>query len=184
MNKCLICSSPAKNKYCSAKCYNKSKFGRKRPDLVLRNKTSNPMLNQESLEKMRKSLTGKKQSEETKEKRAAKLRRYYAEHPEAKAQLAKNVWDKYTGKIAGTSWVKVRLKALERDNYKCTLCGEDSYRRLVVHHIDWNGKRRNRSHKDMNNDLSNLQTLCHKCHNGIHRHKSADYQERRDAIAP
>lgn len=52
--------------------------------------------------------------------------------------------------------------ALERDGYKCCKCG--SLERLVVHHIDGNG----RGSKNPNNDLSNLQTLCHTCHQQIH----------------
>lgn len=46
-----------------------------------------------------------------------------------------------------------RIKALERDDFRCTVCG--STRRLEVHHLD-----SNRSH----NALDNLTTLCHSCH--------------------
>jgi hypothetical protein len=152
----------------------------KRPDVSLRNKLNNPMADPNTRKKMRLSLTGKKQSADTKAKRSAALKKYYQDHPEAADKLAKNIWDKYTSKISGTGWRKVRIKALERDGYKCTICGEDSYRRLVVHHIDWRGKGLKAA--DMNNDLDNLQTLCHKCHNGIHRHKSSDYKDRKRAM--
>jgi len=186
--KCLYCKKlfyVEGRKYCNFDCYNKSKIGKKRPDVALRNKTNNPIHNIKSLEKMRKSLTGKKQTKETKLKRANKLREYYKNNPEAKARLAKNVWDKYTSKIAGTGWAKVRLKVLDRDNYTCQNCGEDNRSKLMVHHLDWRGKRRNVPSKEWNNKMSNLQTLCFKCHNGIHRHKAKDYQSRlNDQIAP
>jgi len=49
------------------------------------------------------------------------------------------------------------LKALRRDNYRCTACSRTKY--LVVHHRDANRK---------NDDLNNLITLCQKCHNIVH----------------
>lgn len=59
---------------------------------------------------------------------------------------------------------------LERDNYKCTVCGmtnDDHHRvfsrRITIHHIDGNGKS-----KDVkNNNMDNLQTLCLTCHGKI-----------------
>lgn len=53
-----------------------------------------------------------------------------------------------------------RIKALERDNYKCTICGSDYL--LQVHHKDEMG--RNKPKELRNNDMSNLITLCAKCH--------------------
>lgn len=154
----------------------------KRPDVVLRNKIANPMRDDVAREKMRQSLLGRKQSEDTKLKRALRLREYYATHPEAKAKLAKTVWEKYTSKIAGTSWLKISRTIRERDGYTCQSCGESTRARLLVHHLDWRGKQRGATAKQMNNDPSNLITLCHKCHNSIHRHKSLDYRERREIM--
>jgi hypothetical protein len=56
-----------------------------------------------------------------------------------------------------------RVKALERDNFKCQKCG--STRLICVHHIDGTG----RGSKIHNNDLDNLVTLCRNCHIKIHR---------------
>lgn len=186
--KCLICTNQTKRiraKYCSRECAEKAKFGRKRPDVTERNKADNPVWNKDSLEKMRASLTGKKQSDETRIKRSKSLKKYYRDNPEAKERLRSAVWEKYTSKIAGTGWTKIRLKVLDREGYKCQNCGEDKRTRLLVHHIDWHGKRRGVSSKDWNNSMSNLQTLCYKCHNQIHRHKSADYKVRLEKkIAP
>ncbi len=50
----------------------------------------------------------------------------------------------------------IKLKVLERDEFKCQRCG---YAFLEVHHIDGNRE---------NNDLNNLITLCRKCHFEIH----------------
>lgn len=177
-----MCGLLTKNKsYCSRQCAEKGKFGRKRPDLIIRNKQPR---SDGWRENQRISHTGKKQSEETKVKRSKKLKDYYATHPEAKAKLARNVWDKYTSKIAGTSWRKIRVEALERDSYKCQKCG-NTKKRLIVHHIDWRGKRRNVPTSEWNNAMDNLITVCITCHNRIHRHKSSDYRQRyKEKIAP
>jgi len=44
---------------------------------------------------------------------------------------------------------------------ECSLCGE-SRKRTIIHHKDKNRK---------NNDISNLQAVCNKCHSKIHRGK-------------
>lgn len=50
-----------------------------------------------------------------------------------------------------------RQLVLQRDNYICVQCG--STKKLQVHHIKaW------RNHKELRHDVSNGQTLCHKCH--------------------
>lgn len=56
-----------------------------------------------------------------------------------------------------------REEALQRDDYKCTICGNIG-KRLAVHHIDESGKSEN-----PNNELGNLQTLCQVCHTRLHR---------------
>ena len=55
------------------------------------------------------------------------------------------------------------LKALvfERDGYKCQRC--DSTKTILVHHQNTN---------DGDNNLSNLVTLCRKCHQNIHKPNS------------
>ena len=55
-----------------------------------------------------------------------------------------------------------RNRAKERDGYKCQECGE-SKKRLYAHHID---------HDKTNDELSNLTTLCQKCHLKHHPKKS------------
>jgi len=56
-----------------------------------------------------------------------------------------------------------REAVLKRDGYCCTECG--SKKQLVVHHKDGNG----RGSKRPNNSMRNLQTLCRRCHQRVHR---------------
>ncbi len=63
---------------------------------------------------------------------------------------------------------KTRFDALERDGFKCVMCGNSPKTgySLEVHHID----------KD-ENDLENLQTLCYECHRGFHLKKREEEKE-------
>jgi len=65
-----------------------------------------------------------------------------------------------------------RKTVLQRDNYKCTLCGTSET--LVVHHIDGSGRKEN-----PNNDLGNLQTLCNPCHSILHNTGKIDTWSRK-----
>ena len=185
---CLYCNSALVKKgrkYCGVDCYNKSKFGKKRPDVALRNKTNNPIHNPKSLEKMRKSLTGKKLPKEVRDKMSATRKNIIKDNPELIEKMLIAAENKYLSKVRGTGWRLIRLKVMDRDNHKCQNCGEDKKNKLLVHHIDWRGKRRGVPSKEWNNNMNNLQTLCYKCHNATNRHKASDYQSRlSDKIAP
>jgi len=74
----------------------------------------------------------------------------YEKHKEEILRKQKIAWDRRN--FGGN-----RLKAIERDSYKCTMCG--FMEGLHVHHKDKNRK---------NNSLENLQTLCAGCHSRIH----------------
>lgn len=63
----------------------------------------------------------------------------------------------------------MRKVVLERDNYKCTLCGSDYI--LQVHHKDVSG--RNKPKELTNNSIENLTTLCVVCHAKLHSSKDA-----------
>lgn len=54
---------------------------------------------------------------------------------------------------------KMRMKALQRDNYTCIGCGFRSIKWQEVHHVD---------DDHHNNDVSNLATVCSFCHNCQH----------------
>lgn len=62
-----------------------------------------------------------------------------------------------------------RIKALERDGYKCVKCGLTNEDHLILYgyeitvdHIDGNGVYK--PSEKRNNSLENLQTLCSNCH--------------------
>jgi len=57
-----------------------------------------------------------------------------------------------------------RIKTLERDSYKCRLCG--SVDRLHVHHVDGKGTGYLANERD--DRLDNLITLCKACHRRQH----------------
>jgi predicted nucleic acid-binding Zn ribbon protein len=57
-----------------------------------------------------------------------------------------------------------RLKALQRDNFTCQVCGGSKNKRLNVHHKDGTGQL-----KMPNHDLNNLVTLCITCHHIAHK---------------
>ena len=64
----------------------------------------------------------------------------------------------------GNPKISIRKQCFERDNYTCQLCGATN-QRLHIHHRDNLGHHLTNT---PNNDLSNLQTLCHCCHARLH----------------
>ena len=78
-------------------------------------------------------------------------------------EYAKKHYPAYSYHWSSKTWKRVRLKALERDNYSCQHCG--SAEDLVVHHIvafaDYNGN-------PSAHELDNLVTLCRACHHRLH----------------
>ena len=69
------------------------------------------------------------------------------------------IWKKYW---RATPW---KMKAMERDGYKCIKCGKKPpTTKLHIHHLDGNGHQDKDFNGLENNDLSNLITLCVKCH--------------------
>jgi len=56
--------------------------------------------------------------------------------------------------------------ALERDDYKCQLCGKTEG--LNVHHLDGDGEKHRGKKGNNNSALENLITLCIQCHKDIH----------------
>lgn len=55
----------------------------------------------------------------------------------------------------------IMYEAKKRDKWKCIACKSKSY--IHTHHLD---------HDRLNNDLSNLITLCRNCHGFFHRNKN------------
>lgn len=73
---------------------------------------------------------------------------------------------------AKENWEKVREIVLQRDNYRCKICGKKA---TQVHHIHLRSKRR-----DLLYNINNLISLCDKCH--FHR-GSEKYFEQTKLIA-
>lgn len=67
---------------------------------------------------------------------------------------------------AKAKWEEIRAQVLERDNYKCVVCGKPA---TQVHHIHLRSKR-----KDLLYEMNNLVSLCDKHHD----HSSEDGLER------
>lgn len=63
---------------------------------------------------------------------------------------------KYSEELKSPKWQRKRLEVLNRDNFKCCLCG-DTETELHVHHLKYNGK-------PYESDLDDLETLCWVCH--------------------
>lgn len=78
---------------------------------------------------------------------------------------------KITG-IESGSRERIRELVRIRDNHRCQICGiywKKKRRRFDVHHLDCD---KDKSRKcDKIEDMSNMITLCHKCHLNLEDHK-------------
>lgn len=80
------------------------------------------------------------------------------------------------GILDGRKWKGRWLKALQRDNFTCQICGKrkdptewhNRQDRLEVHHWDGDGE----THTKKNHELNNLVTLCSGCHQMFHSNVS------------
>lgn len=62
----------------------------------------------------------------------------------------------YSEKLRDPRWQRVRLEVMQRDQFMCTHCGDDTAT-LNVHHLEYNGD-------PWETPLKNLVTLCETCH--------------------
>ena len=77
----------------------------------------------------------------------------------------------YKDDLKDGRWQKKRLEIMQRDEFKCTHCG-DSTKTLNVHHKEYiKGK------KPWDYDNSNFLCLCETCHENIHNPKIIDYNQ-------
>src|SRR5579863_9895576 len=65
----------------------------------------------------------------------------------------------YIEKLKDPRWQKVRLKVLERDQWKCVLCNDEKHN-LQIHHIAY-------KNNPWDIPIKFLKTLCENCHKGI-----------------
>ncbi|MDO8327189.1 MAG: HNH endonuclease signature motif containing protein [Cypionkella sp.] len=72
--------------------------------------------------------------------------------------MALRDYARHSAKVTKTQrWKALRLKALERDGWRCVQCGERRW--LEVDHV-----KPVRDRPDLSFDLANLQCLCGRCH--------------------
>lgn len=74
----------------------------------------------------------------------------------------------YANLLKDPRWQKKRLEILQRDNFKCTECGDDSHS-LHVHHLFYT-----KGLKPWEYPNDALVTLCKKCHNNKHKKDAND----------
>jgi len=78
----------------------------------------------------------------------------------------------YSEKLKDPRWQKKRLQILERDKFRCQICG-NSEKTLHVHHIVYLD---NHDPWDYKNYL--LITICEECHNYISDYSNPDYDNK------
>lgn len=162
---CPVCDKSHSNKkYCSIECSSKARIGSKRLDTSERNRINNPIWNPETKAKMIRAITGRVQTPQEIQRRMATMKKLREADPTLNIRQTKKIVELAKNKPIG--WPRAKKLALKRDNYTCQSCGA-SDKRLVIHHKDHNG-RSLRFIRDMNNELSNLISLCYSCHNTQH----------------
>lgn len=78
----------------------------------------------------------------------------------------KLVHGSYAGLLFDVRWKSKRAKILERDQYKCVICG--STENLTVHHKQYHVDKQGRKHVPWDYDDKYLVTLCSVCHKNGH----------------
>ena len=74
----------------------------------------------------------------------------------------------YAEKLKDPRWQKKRLEIFNRDNWKCTKCGNDKIT-LAVHHESYSG-----NPWEVSNDK--LTTICEPCHTKEHNIQTKDFR--------
>ena len=85
--------------------------------------------------------------------------------------MSKKFWKMYRTYLKSEAWQRKRRKVLIRDRYTCQKCGEKDRKLLQVHH-----KTYDRVFKE---SLSDLITLCKKCHKLEHNKRRRRRKKRK-----
>jgi hypothetical protein len=153
---CKICgkkyiSYPNCNKYCNRKCANIDAKNRKPWNVGI-----SP--SKKTREKLRKSLTGRKFSHETKIK--LKESKLGSKNPNWKGGVS----SEYLKLRATAPYRKWRESIYNRDNYTCQKCNDNSGGNLTPHHI-----KNYAEYPELRLDINNGITFCKKCHREFHK---------------
>jgi HNH endonuclease len=93
-----------------------------------------------------------------------KARKWAADNPEIRRQIVNRYNLKHPGK--SQKWHQIKRFGCVIPLEDCSRCGVKKMgRNLGVHHSDGNNGKMGKS---LNNDLSNLVTLCRSCHATVH----------------
>lgn len=80
----------------------------------------------------------------------------------------------YVEKLKDPRWQKMRLKVMERDGFRCAICGDDT-KMLAAHHR-WYGQIKDEETGNIRNrhpweyDIKDLVTICSDCHESEHQY--------------
>lgn len=81
----------------------------------------------------------------------------------------------YSEKLKHPKWQRKRLEVLQRDDFKCCLCGDDETE-LHIHHLKYTGE-------PFEAPLEHLQTICKVCHSNIEDHKEYNIEKCKGIIS-
>ncbi|HEO8369057.1 TPA: HNH endonuclease [Streptococcus agalactiae] len=74
-----------------------------------------------------------------------------------------------------TTWKKLRLEAIARDNNECQWCRQN--RKVTTDNLEVDHIKELEFYPELATDLANLRTLCKDCHN--RRHKRFNYKKKK-----
>jgi hypothetical protein len=83
---------------------------------------------------------------------------------------------KYSEKLKDPRWQRLRLKVMNRDNFKCQICG-DTENTLHVHHLKYELYK-----EPWEYEINALKTLCESCHQNEHLSYQDAFNELKNAL--
>lgn len=175
--KCSVCKIPIPSKvsqlYCSDAC--KAKAWRIRnPKRVVEVRSKHYKKNRDKILKKDKDKYwsgGKEKSNQWSKNWYNKNKKVRSEYTKKYREQNKKLFNKYKDieRFSGN-----KEKVLKRDKDKCRICFSRS--KLQVHHIDGSGGNSIKGYENVNNDMSNLITLCSLCHRRVHGYEHRNMQ--------
>jgi len=107
---------------------------------------------------------------QNKERQLSQVKKWQKDNKEKVYSYIKKWNKKYRKRGRYPRCGRNRLYVYERDNYTCQICKKKyPYNKLDIHHIDNHGRHDTDNGLKVNNQPTNLQTLCKSCHGRLHR---------------